>query len=380
MKTYLSSDIGRQLSLMTLISLISMLLLFYLFFNAFSNGYYTEKRAESQHMTSVASSIVNSFHQLSLNGDLTSEEAVSLALGALQEAKYSEDGYFWINNSAGQMVMHPVKPELNHQNMLYFQDPNGQFIFAQFIKAALSGGGWIDYSWMKPSSDDEVVPKISYVTYFEPWDWIIGTGVYLDDLQAQRNDIFFQSARLIFIVFLLLGLASGLLTKHSLGVIKEVAIKDPLTRLYTRRFLNETEGSLIRRDERDRNGYLYVMFLDIDYFKRINDSYGHRCGDTVLRAIGKALQQHTRPEDLCIRYGGEEFLIVSQADSDALILALAERLRRQIHHLQFREQIELTVSIGVARRQAGEPFTAVLNRSDMNLYQAKQNGRDQVVM
>jgi len=101
--------------------------------------------------------------------------------------------------------------------------------------------------------------------------------------------------------------------------------------------------------------------------------------DDVLEAVGKVLHDNTRPQDLAVRYGGEEFVILMLADSTEPVLQLTERIRMLVNKLQFAHDIKLTISAGVAQRGYEESFPSVLNRADHNLYTAKAEGRDRVV-
>lgn len=379
MKISLSSDIGKQLGLMTLLGLVSMLLLSYLFYQAFSDTYYQEQRNQSRHLTSVASSIVKSFHKQNLEGHISEMEAKQLSLHALRHARYDLDGYFWINNTNGMMVMHPVMPDLDNTDVTQVKDGKGLFLFQKFTETAQQGGGWVDYLWPKPGDRSVLIEKVSYVALFEPWDWVIGTGLYLDDLAAKRNKIFIQSAELIAAAVLVMTLISVYIAKRSTSTIRNMAIRDPLTQLYTRRYLNESEDSFIREDDRNQFNHLYVIFLDIDFFKKVNDTYGHMVGDQVLSEVGGVLRTHTRARDLCVRYGGEEFVVMTLANSDEPVIKLTERLRQHAHELTFIGGQRVTLSAGIARRTSDESFAHVLQRADQNLYEAKQTGRDKII-
>ncbi|EAR62420.1 diguanylate cyclase [Neptuniibacter caesariensis] len=379
MKISLSSDIGKQLGLMTFIGLVSMLLLSYLFYQAFSDTYYQEQRNQSRHLTSVASSIVESFHKKSMQGELTEDEAKQLSLHALRNARYDIDGYFWINHTNGRMVMHPVMPDLDNTDVRPVQDSNGLYLFQKFTETAQQGGGWVDYLWPKPGDRSTHIEKVSYVSLFEPWDWVIGTGLYLDDLDAKKNQIFIQSAELIAAAVLIMTIISVVMAKRSTSTIRNMAIRDPLTQLYTRRYLNESEDSFVREDNRNQFNHLYIVFLDIDFFKQVNDTYGHMVGDQVLSKVGEVLRTHTRAQDLCVRYGGEEFVVMTLANSDEPVLKLTERLRKHTHELTFAEGQQITLSAGIARREVDESFAHVLQRADQNLYEAKQTGRDRII-
>ena len=99
--------------------------------------------------------------------------------------RYGNNDYFWINDMHPKMVMHPIKPEMNGNDLSAYKDPNGKLLFVDFVDAVKkSGSGFVPYEWPKPGFD-KPQPKLSYVVGFAPWNWVIGTGVYIDDLKAQ---------------------------------------------------------------------------------------------------------------------------------------------------------------------------------------------------
>ncbi len=158
---------------------------------------------------------------------------------------------------------------------------------------------------------------------------------------------------------------------------------DGLTGLYNRRWLDNKLKSLVARAKRDHFP-LALMILDIDHFKRFNDEFGHKAGDCVIQAVAKSFSNNVRPLDLSARYGGEEFCILLPYTNIAGGKNAAERIRRLVSNtLVLDEDTELpnvTVSIGVACLQPDEADSMLITRADKALYQAKENGRNQVVV
>lgn len=379
MKISLSSDIGKHLSLMVAISLLGMIVLLYVVFDIFGRIYLEEKRNDSLQLTNTAISIVHSFHELHRRGELSAEQARQFTLDTLRNTRYSDSGYFWINDLQGNIIMHPLMPELEGQNLVDFKDIHGIKPFDQFITEAINGGGWVEYWWPKPEQPETPTHKVSYVSLYEPWQWVIGTGVYLDEESATKNRMVLSSTHILLaLVSILIGF-SLFSARHSARGIANFAIRDPLTQLYSRRYLNETEDRFVRADLRSQNKHLYVLFLDIDHFKAVNDTYGHLEGDQVLKKVGSILRESTRPQDLCVRYGGEEFIVLTLAEEDQAALQLAERVRRKAYFSDFSSGIEITLSCGIAKRREDESFANLLHRADKNLYAAKKKGRDQIV-
>ena len=117
-------------------------------------------------------------------GTMSREQAQKLALQQLEKLRYSEKEYFWVNDMQPRMVMHPIKPELNGKDLGAMKDPNGLALFSEMVAVVRKDGkGFVAYQWPKPGSD-KPVGKISFVQGFEPWSWVIGSGVYTDDLHA----------------------------------------------------------------------------------------------------------------------------------------------------------------------------------------------------
>lgn len=165
---------------------------------------------------------------------------------------------------------------------------------------------------------------------------------------------------------------------------RQLAITDALTGISNRRYLLEEGTKLFLRAQRQAFS-LSVLMLDIDYFKCINDTYGHDVGDVALRTLADICRKLVRQGDLVGRFGGEEFIIVLPHTSVEGASQLAERLRQTIESAQFqgRENLSftLTVSIGVAGiDQLTLKFENLLSRADMALYQAKKLGRNQVIV
>jgi two-component system cell cycle response regulator len=164
----------------------------------------------------------------------------------------------------------------------------------------------------------------------------------------------------------------------------EMAITDALTGLHNRRYM-ESHLATLAEQASSRGKPLALMILDIDFFKAINDNYGHDAGDDVLREFAVRIRKSIRGIDLACRYGGEEFVIVMPETDLHVAGVVAERLRRSIVGETFAvnkgaKSIEVTVSIGLSTlERKGEAIADVLKRADTALYRAKHDGRNRVV-
>lgn len=166
--------------------------------------------------------------------------------------------------------------------------------------------------------------------------------------------------------------------------LRDQSIRDPLTGLYNRRYMEESLEREVRRAARSKHT-LGIIMLDLDHFKRFNDAFGHQAGDALLRELGSHLRTCVRGEDIACRYGGEEFtLIMPDANLD-VSLKRAQRLREDIKHLDLEHRGQtvgaITLSLGVAAfPDHGSTGEAVLSAADAALYRAKREGRDRVAV
>jgi len=163
-------------------------------------------------------------------------------------------------------------------------------------------------------------------------------------------------------------------------IIQDMAIRDELTGLFNRRHLMELLDHEKNRSSRG-GGLFCLAMLDIDFFKNVNDTYGHQAGDAVLRTVAAVVRKALRTTEICGRYGGEEFLIVlTQTDITGAQIC-AERLRASIEQTSFPDfspDYKVTVSIGLSEYHMREDVEKIISRADDALYRAKKNGRNRV--
>ena len=144
-----------------------------------------QKQIELRHMTELAVGIIKEEHTAAQTGRVADAEAQKRAIARVAALRYGSNEYFWINDMQPRMIMHPIKPELNGTDVSTFKDPNGLALFSEFVDVVKrEGAGFVHYEWPKPGFD-KPQPKLSYVSGFAPWGWVVGTGVYVDDLRAQ---------------------------------------------------------------------------------------------------------------------------------------------------------------------------------------------------
>jgi len=150
------------------------------------------KREGILHLTESAWSTLAMYHDRAEQGEMSRDAARKKAIAHLSRLRYGPDrkDYFWINDYTPVMIMHPYRPDLVGKNMGPFEDPAGKKLFAEMVKTVRkSGAGFVDYLWQWQEDSKRIVPKISYVKGFEPWGWVIGTGIYVEDVRAEISAV-----------------------------------------------------------------------------------------------------------------------------------------------------------------------------------------------
>jgi methyl-accepting chemotaxis protein len=176
--------ISSKLILIIALSLTGMIALGPIALSTMRGQMMTDRQAKTQQMVDLGYGILTHFQKQEADGKLTREQAQAAALAEIKGLRYDKVEYFWINDMTPKMVMHPIKPELDGKDLGEMKDPSGNRLFSGFVDVVKAqGAGFYSYLWPKPGFE-QPVPKISYVKGFAPWGWIIGTGIYLDDVDA----------------------------------------------------------------------------------------------------------------------------------------------------------------------------------------------------
>ena len=226
------------------------------------------KRELIRELTNSAWSILASYERDEQSGLLTREQAQALAITRIEALRYGPEGkdYFWIQDMQPRMIMHPYRSDLNGQELLSFSDPRGVPIFVEFAQLVRrEGEGYIDYVWQWKDDPQRLEPKESYVKGFEPWGWIIGTGIYTDDVNEEitrieqrliNTSLAISSAIVLLLLFVL---------QQSLRIERErQEVLDTLresTERYHTLVEATTEGTLLIMDARCR--YANPTFLNM---------------------------------------------------------------------------------------------------------------------
>ncbi|PSU32086.1 methyl-accepting chemotaxis protein [Photobacterium lutimaris] len=177
-------SIGKRLYLLSFIVTTLTLLPLVLFIADYQTNIMEQKRLKTRHLVESAHSLLGYYHSLEQQGTLSRAQAKQQAIEALAALRYEHQDYFWINDMTPAMVMHPFKPSLNGQSLNNFKDPNGTALFVEMANTVRQQGqGFVDYFWEKPGFSTPL-EKISFVKGFPAWGWIVGSGIYVDDVSA----------------------------------------------------------------------------------------------------------------------------------------------------------------------------------------------------
>jgi diguanylate cyclase (GGDEF)-like protein len=243
---------------------------------------------------------------------------------------------------------HVVDGIMNPGICYSFQPPNGQDGFKHICIPVIQSGavGNVLQLVAPPGTEERISSQIPYIS------------VYLREA------------------------APVLETKKLMETLRESSLRDPMTGLNNRRFLEEYVDTLVAAVQR-RKTQVAVLMLDLDYFKMVNDTYGHDAGDAVIKALAKVLRQSVRSSDLVIRYGGEEFMIVLVDTPPGDADQVAEKIRASVEALEIAAGtvvLKKTISIGIADfPNDSNTFWQAVKFADVALYQAKETGRNRVV-
>lgn len=258
------------------------------------NNLLEQKKDAIAILTQTASNILSHYHMQVISGKLPEDKAKMEAVQHLRELRYGKDNkdYFWINDLQPKMIMHPYRPELEGRDLSDYVDLNNKRLFVEFVDTVNShGSGYVPYLWQWNDVQEQIAPKVSYVSLFEPWGWIIGTGVYLEDVHQEfaRN-----SKKLVYISLLILTI---------IVLLSVVIIRQGMRENQRRRFAenelqkhNEQLEELVKERTSDLEDALSEVKLLSGFLpicascKKIRDDKGY------WNQIETYIQQHSEAE------------------------------------------------------------------------------------
>ncbi len=225
---------GKNLTYFILLTLVPLIGVSYFFTSNLHDSILDEKRTALKNDVDVALSSINNSYTLYVNNNLTEDQAKSQALNWTRTFRYGTLGkdYFWIQETRGNkpyLLMHPNRPDLENTDVSSVHDPNGKYYFVEFMQVAeFQGSGYVEYLFQYYNDTNTIAPKLSYVAKYAPWNWIIGTGVYINDVDILIQTQIMSVVYIATIVSIIAGIIAILLTRNITNPIirlKEVAEK-----------------------------------------------------------------------------------------------------------------------------------------------------------
>ncbi len=183
---------------------------FFIILPALEKSFLARKHEMIKELTEAAWSIIASYEEKEKKGQLSRQEAQNKALEQIKVLRYGPErkDYFWINDMHPRMIMHPYRSDLDGKDVSSFQDPNGKHLFSEFVRVVKEQGqGYVDYMWQWKDDPNKIVPKLSFIKGFTPWEWIIGSGIYIEDVYVElaliRGKLTIISAIILIIITVL---------------------------------------------------------------------------------------------------------------------------------------------------------------------------------
>ena len=275
-----------------------------------------EQYLKTKNVVETAYSIITHYAALEQSQTLTRAQAQSQAMASIRSLRYDDTNYFWINNYQPAMVMHPIKPALEGKDLTNNKDPDGTPLFVEMVDVVKkSGEGYVPYKWPKPSSD-KPVDKIAYVKGFNQWQWIIGSGVYLDTI-----DNTFSQQRTIIVINVMIMIVVVVLFSYFIGR----SILTP-TRLAAEMMkdISQGEGDLTRTLNENGNDEISQLSRSFNLFvSKIRESL------VLVAKSANDVNEHAHAVDDSSKTS--QSFIELQNDSSTQVAAAMEQMTHQIH-------------------------------------------------
>ena len=231
-----------------------------------------ERKDSVRQNVETAHSLVAYYHDLVAKGKLPEEEGKKQAIESLRTLRYNKTEYFWINDMQTKIIMHPIRADMVGKEQTDTKDPNGKRLFVEFVETVQAkGAGFVNYMWPKPGSTDPQ-PKVSYVAGFAPWGWVVGSGVYVDTVQASIRDriVSFGLGAL-----LLAGVLLGIGVVISRGLLRQLGGEPDYAMDITDHMAKGDLSSNITLRAGDRSSLLHAIQTMRDSIANIVDEVRH---------------------------------------------------------------------------------------------------------
>ncbi|CAG8998131.1 MAG: Methyl-accepting chemotaxis protein McpP [Candidatus Celerinatantimonas neptuna] len=251
-------SIGMRLYLNILLTVIGIIIIVYFAASQTHQTMIAEKEQKTQNLVETVFSIMQYNYKTYQNGEQSEQQAKKSALKAVSSLRYDQSNYFWIHSLNLHMVMHPIKPALDGKDVSQLKDTQQKYLFREMNQIIRrSGSGFVHYYWPKAGSDTPQ-PKLSFVKEFKPWGWVIGTGIYIDDVNHQYHQLLLHGSIIFFIVLVLLIISATFITTSIVTPLKETnrALQE----------LSQGNGDLRARLEHSGNDEISSLAISFNAF------------------------------------------------------------------------------------------------------------------
>ncbi|RJP82467.1 MAG: PAS domain S-box protein [Desulfobacteraceae bacterium] len=307
---------------------------FFLILPRMEDSIMAEKREMTRELVQTIVELLKTYQEDVDNGIIDLDTARKRALKRIQNVRYGSEikDYFWINDLAPRMIMHPYRSDLNGQDIANFTDINGKKIFVEIVQeAGKPGGGFVEYSWQHQDDLNRIIPKISYVTLFKPWGWVIGSGLYYDDVEIEIAKLTKMLTVVGLGVFILAAFLSGYLAWIGLAATNEKQL--------VMEALQHSEAKFRGISSSANDGIIMINPEGLVSFwnKAAEQIFGYHA-DEIL---GKDLHRLLAPADQYSKYSA----VISRFPKDGVGVVVGNTLELNALHKDRKEiPIELSVS------------------------------------
>lgn len=321
----------------------------------------------------------------------------------IHNSVYQYEVYMWVNEvinyeGGDNYAIRKIHPNAEEGVLLStsMTDIKGNFPYLEELEGVNENGEIFFTYYFKKLSTDDIAEKLTYSKLYEPFDWIIAMGIYIDETDAYITGVNQLSKDLtiyfvllfitiLFLILLSTYIASQYLKNREYQEEKRILTNkinfDKLTGVLSRSAFEDILNLRFLQYKKDGQSPILMLF-DIDGFKQINDQYGHSCGDHFLKLIAQHVKSWVRQQDLVFRYGGDEFIILYDGLKIENAETIANNLINNIAHLEDfckTDTIKVSISIGISTfYEHDKSIEDIINRADKALYDAKRNGKNQV--
>lgn len=250
--------ISRRLALLVALFFIGFVIMIGTVLITYKDSLLESRSQQTQLLVESAHSLIEGYYKRELSGELTREQAKAQALISISKLRYDTSNYFWVNDYSARILMHPIKPQLDGKDLSNFEDPNGKKLFTEMVNIVKkSGEGFVPYHWPKPGSE-AAVAKISFVKGFQPWQFIIGSGIYIDDVDTDFSNEAFILCFIALFILLPLMFISTLIAR---------SISSPINATTkAMNYISEGKGDLTQRLRSQGNDEVTSLVLAFNTF------------------------------------------------------------------------------------------------------------------